>query len=160
VAARDEAVRARRERVLRLKALGLSYAQIAAQEAADTGQPRRKEAAIRVDLQRAVADAELTGEAADTDTQVAVELVRLEGLERAMQTVLRAATAQPCQHCGSVPDPKTAMAASAELRALGAERRRLRALDAPPQRHGAAPPADPAMTQIRRSANRKLGVVG
>jgi hypothetical protein len=149
----------RRARVLRLKALGLSYAQIAKEEARETGQPPRKEAAIRVDLQRGVAEAELIAEQGDRPTQVAVEIVRLEALERTMQTVLRAATAQPCQHCGSVPDAKMALSASAELRAIGLERRRLRALDAPPQRGEPPAAADPKMASIRRSANRKLGVV-
>lgn len=88
--ASHEEVRRRRARALTLSAAGMAPADIAEQEARETGKAPRSAKAVAADIARALRDREEIGEN-ERELLIALELERLDSLQRATEALLRVA---------------------------------------------------------------------
>lgn len=138
----------RLDRLLALRATGLSPAAIAEQEARELGRKARPAAAVKADI-----DAALNARREDVveeakDALVVLELERLDALQRAAEATLRSANAGRCAHCGRSPDPELALRAIGHLTRLSSRRAVLLGLDN--RRREAAQEEDPLELTKRR----------
>jgi hypothetical protein len=119
----------RRARVLSLRAAGLSPAQIARQEAEETGAPPRAASAITEDIHAALNERKNSGDGVRS-LQIGLEVERLDAIQRIMETVLRGSQGGRCGACGRGGDPSLAIKASQTLLRIGERRASLIGLDA------------------------------
>lgn len=148
----DEIAR-RRARVLSLRAAGLSPANIARQEAEETGDPPRTAAQISADIKAATEERRISGDG-ERAVQIALEVERLDAIQRIMETVLRGSQGGRCGACGRGGDPALAIKASATLLRVGERRANLVGLDA---KFGTEPDRPPDELALRRAETaRKL----
>ncbi len=147
----------RLDRLLALKATGLTDAAIAEQEARELGIKPRAAAAVRRDIDRSLADKQIHVAEAVKDSLVVLELERLDSLQRNAEATLRAANAGRCTHCGRSPDPELALKAVSLLNRLGVSRRALLGLDN--RRREVAQGDDPLQTIRRRAGLSELRAV-
>lgn len=123
-------VKERRDRILQLRAAGMTLSAIAEVELTEgLVTSKRSIAAISGDIKRALRE---RGEAnsATRDDLVTLELERLDLAHRAAETALRSAQGGRCGACGRGGDPAQVMAAIDRILRVGERRSRLQGLDA------------------------------
>ncbi len=145
----------RLDRLLALRATGLSYTAIAEQEARELGIKPRRGSAVKADIDRALEDRVPHIADAAKDAMVVLELERLDSLQRSAEATLRSANAGRCAHCGRSPDPELALKAVGVLNRLGTARRALLGLDG---RRREAPAEDDPLQLVRRQVGLKANL--
>lgn len=153
----EEELSRRRARVLSLRAAGLSPAQIARQEAEETGDPPRAASQITGDIRAAITERRESGDG-ERAMQIALEVERLDAVQRIMETVLRGSQGGRCNACGRGGDPGLAIKASQTLLRVGERRASLVGLDA---KFGTEPTEPPnKLDELRAARDRKLRSMG
>lgn len=152
---KDDIVR-RQARLLSLRAAGLSLAQIARQEAEETGAPPRTAEAVAEDIQAALEERKAADGA--RGFQIALEVERLDAIQRIMETVLRGSQGGRCGACGRGGDPGLAIKASQTLLRIGERRANLVGLDA---KYGTEPEKAPdKLDELRARRDAKMRDLG
>lgn len=117
-----EVIARRQARVLQLHAMGLTYQQIAQQEATETGAKPRPVRSVAEDYRAAVSEAKTQRDAV-SEMAGTLEHERLERLQQTVETILRTEAQQGrCTSCGRSADPSMVLKAAGQLVRIAARR--------------------------------------